>query len=142
MSGPDHMSAAEYQEFIRQGGSAARSTSRKGEKTQSWHEFDQWLQTIGVEVVREHRFHPDRMWRFDWFVVGRKVAFEYDGLFAGRDRDQGTASHASVAGILRDAEKINAAQELGIRVFRVNAKTIQDGSAFELAWRVLSRQDG
>ena len=51
----------------------------------------------------------------------------------------GQASHASIGGILRDSEKINEAQVLGWKVFRVNAKTIQNGEAFTLADRVLSQ---
>ena len=103
--------------------------------TKSWAQFDQYLLLGGFgPVEHEHRFHPTRKWRFDWALPDRRIAFEYDGVMSGQ------ASHASIAGILRDAEKINEAQVLGWRVFRVNAKSIQDGSAFTLADRVL-RED-
>lgn len=109
--------------------------------TKSWEAFDDFLCLSGFGAVEhEHRFHPTRKWRFDWALPERMIAFEYDGLFGGKKGKDGTASHGSVGGILRDVEKINEAQVLGWKVFRVNAKTIQNGQAFTLADRVLSHE--
>lgn len=102
--------------------------------TKAWDQFDQYLCLGGFGVVEhEHRFHPTRKWRFDWAIPEQSIAFEYDGIMGGQ------ASHASIAGILRDSEKINEAQRLGWDVYRVNAKSIGDGSAFTLADAVLRR---
>lgn len=79
----------------------------------------------------ELRFHPSRRWRFDYAWPAGKIAVEYDGIMFG------DASHSSLAGILRDAEKCNEAQAMGWRVFRANAKTVKDGSFFALIDAVL-----
>lgn len=137
MTGPDQMSASEYRALV--AGDRTRTGRKKGGTTKSREAMQQFLEHGGFgPVVSEHLFHPHRKWRMDWFLPDHNVGVEYDGLFGGKDRDQGTTSHGSVAGILRDSEKINEAQAMGIRVFRVNAKSIQDGSAFELLSRVLS----
>lgn len=102
----------------------------------SWVMFDEYLTLGGFgRVEREFRFHPTRRWRFDWYLPEQGehgIAFEYDGLMSGH------ASHASIGGILRDSEKINESLAMGIPVYRVNAKFIQDGRAFSLAERVLT----
>lgn len=143
------MSAAEYLRMVGSnadtvpGASGPARKPRKG-PTKSWLQFDAFL-TRGRfgEVIHEHRFHEKRRWRFDWFLPCQGesgIAFEYDGLFGGRSGREATTSHGSVAGILRDSEKINAAQAMGIPVYRVNARSIQDGSAFTLAASVLREQ--
>lgn len=107
--------------------------------TKSKDQFDTYLCFGGFgEIVHEHRFHPVRKWRFDWFLPDQGacgIAFEYDGLM------RGDPSHTSVTKVLRDSDKINEAQAMGIPVYRVNAKTIQNGEAFTLADRVLRRID-
>ena len=103
--------------------------------TKSWHAFDEYLCLGGFgPVEHEYHFHPTRKWRFDWALPERMIAFEYDGLMSGQ------ASHASIGGILRDTDKINEAQRLGWDVYRVNAKTIQNGVAFTLAAAVLEEE--
>ena len=83
------------------------------------------------KLVREHKFHPTRRWRFDFCWPEAKIAVEYDGIMFGH------ASHSSLGGILRDAEKINEAQRLGWRIFRANAKNVKDGTFFTLIDQVL-----
>lgn len=98
--------------------------------------FDEFLERGGYgRVEREARFHPTRRWRFDWYLPDQRppVAFEYDGLMR-HGENQG---HTSIGAVLRDVDKINEAQAMGIRVFRVNARTIWNGEAFDLARRVL-----
>lgn len=149
MTDRHEMSAAEYIRMVGSnadtvpGGSGRARKQTKG-PTKSWLQFDQYLRAGGFGAVEhEHRFHATRRWRFDWFLPDQGahgVAFEYDGLFGGRSGAEGTTSHGSVSGILRDSEKINAAQQMGIPVYRVNARSIQDGSAFTLAASVLRKQ--
>jgi very-short-patch-repair endonuclease len=86
-------------------------------------------------LEREYRFHPVRKWRADYYLADQvpPVIVEYDGLMH-HGSNQG---HASISGILRDSEKINAATAMGIRVYRANAKSIGDGSFFRLMDDVL-----
>jgi hypothetical protein len=86
-------------------------------------------------VEREAIVWPGRKFRADWFLPDQPapVIVEYDGLMFGG------ASHASIANILRDAEKSNLAQAEGMKFYRVNAKTIQSGDAFTFLDRVLVR---
>lgn len=88
------------------------------------------------EVLTEHVWHPTRKWRADYFLPqqGQQgTIIEYDGLMH-HGKNQG---HASISGILRDSEKANEAQAMGIPMYRVNAKTIESGEAFTLLDRVL-----
>lgn len=93
---------------------------------------------LGLVLEREFVFHPRRKWRFDFCFPEIMLAVEYDGLMSG------DASHASVGGILRDAEKANEAQLLGWMVIRMNAKTIHDrtGAGFLTIERALDRALG
>lgn len=88
-------------------------------------------------VEREVRCWPGRRFRADWFLVDQQpqVIVEYDGMMRG-------SAHASVTGALRDSEKSNLAQTLGYRFYRVNARTVHDGSAFTFLESVLRRIDG
>lgn len=63
--------------------------------------------------VYEHKFHPERKWRFDFAWPEQKVALEVQGgLFVG-------GRHARGAGIARDMEKASAAASLGWRLLLV-----------------------
>lgn len=69
-------------------------------------------ETRGLPVfVREHRFHPTRLWRFDVAFPEQRVAVEIDGR--GR--------HQTVDGVRKDCEKLNEAARLGWRVLRFPA---------------------
>lgn len=63
--------------------------------------------TLGIEVVREHRFHTTRKWRFDYAVLKYKVAIEIDGGVWAYGR------HNRAAGYIADMEKFNAAAASG-----------------------------
>jgi len=70
------------------------------------------VHNIQPYFVREHRFHPERRWRFDFADVQNKIAVEIDGgAFSG-------GRHTRGGGFVADCEKINAAIVLGWRVFR------------------------
>ena len=62
--------------------------------------------------VTEHRFHPERKWRFDLAWVPQKVALEVEGgaWTGGR--------HTRGAGFIKDMEKYNEANALGWSVLR------------------------
>lgn len=63
------------------------------------------------DLVREHRFHPTRLWRLDFAFPSVKLGVEIDGR--GR--------HQTVAGVRADCEKMNEAIRLGWRVMRFPA---------------------
>jgi very-short-patch-repair endonuclease len=67
-------------------------------------------------MVREHRFHPKRKWRFDFAFPAIKLAVELDGR--GR--------HQTVKGVRDDYEKLRAAVMAGWRVLHYPATDIAD----------------
>ena len=69
-------------------------------------------QHLGAEVVAEHRFHPTRMWRFDYAIPEHRIAIEIDGgvWIEGR--------HNRPKGYIADLDKFNNAAALGWRVLK------------------------
>lgn len=97
------------------------NTEPKGKR-----DFAEWLRRVSpVEIVAEYQFHPTRRWAADWCAPDARLIFEYDGV----------SDHATIKGMLRDAEKGNEAQLLGFLFLRVNAGSCADGSAYEMAER-------
>ena len=80
----------------------------------------------------EHRFHPERKWRFDACWPDRKVALEVDGAIWIQGR------HSRGGGMEKDNEKLNAAQILGWRVFRYSTGQVRKGLALADLRAVLS----
>jgi hypothetical protein len=62
----------------------------------------------------EHRFHPDRKWRFDFAWPEHRVALEVEGGVWVR----GGGRHNRGSGYLRDMAKYNEAARLGWVVVR------------------------
>lgn len=72
----------------------------------------------GVKFEKEYVFHPKRKWRFDFALVERKIAIEYEGgVFGG-----GKSRHTTGKGYTNDAEKYREAAKLGWRVLRYTSK--------------------
>ena len=69
-------------------------------------------QELGVEVVREYRFHPKRRWRFDYAIPAHKVALEVEGGVWTQGR------HTRSKGFLKDMEKYNMAALMGWKLLR------------------------
>ena len=67
----------------------------------------------GIEIVKEHRFHPVRRWRFDYAIPDRKIAVEVDGAVWVGGR------HNRPAGYVADLEKLNTAASMGWLVLRI-----------------------
>lgn len=101
----------------------------------------QWKHLAGRDApdpVRQFAFHGERKWRFDYAWPNHKVAVECEGgVFVPIAK--GVGGHTSIAGILRDVEKYNAAAELGWAVLRVTAKELKRSPVqfVELVRRVL-----
>lgn len=74
---------------------------------------------------REHGFHTTRRWRFDFAWPAHKIAVEVDG---GQWLARGGRHNTDA-----DREKMNAAAELGWRVFRYSVDMLtKDGEACAL----------
>lgn len=66
----------------------------------------------GRKIVKEHRFHPERKWRFDYAIPDLKIAVEVDGAVWTCGR------HNRAAGYIADMEKLNTAASMGWLVLR------------------------
>jgi very-short-patch-repair endonuclease len=86
--------------------------------------------------VSEHKFHPERKWRFDLAYVDKLLAIEIEGGIWNMGR------HVRPSGFINDIEKYNAATLLGWRVLRFDPKKIQNGDAVALLNQVLSKGNG
>ena len=116
-----------------------------GEALLAWQ-----LTQAGIPFRREHRFHPERQWRFDFALGGtfmhdpqyqqdvvwepEKIAVEVQGgtWIGGR--------HTSGAGYERDAEKFNEAAIIGWRILFVTPAMVEDGRALQVIERALGRK--
>jgi hypothetical protein len=102
-------SADGYQQPVK----AAVVWPKAGSKLEA--KFDQlWALVGGQPLEAEYKFHPTRRWRFDRCHVGAMVAVEI----------QGNGRHTSYNGYRHDREKMNAAIELGWKVFELTGDQI------------------
>ncbi len=71
-----------------------------------------------AEVVSEYRFHPTRMWRFDYALPFFRIAIEVEGGVWTRGR------HTRPKGFLGDVEKYNTAATMGWHVLRATPESL------------------
>jgi very-short-patch-repair endonuclease len=74
--------------------------------------FTLMLEEEGIEVEREYKFYPVRLWRFDYAIPKLKIAIECDGGVWNYGR------HVRPTGYIKDMKKFNAAAELGWLVLK------------------------
>lgn len=76
-------------------------------------------------ATAEYRFHPVRLWRFDYALPSYRVAIEVEGgvWTAGR--------HIRPQGFLGDVEKYNAAATLGWRILRTTPQDMLSSAFVE-----------
>lgn len=86
-----------------------------------------WEIIGGPALVQEYRFHPDRLWRFDFAHPDTKTAIEVEGGMWGQGR------HNRPQGYAEDCEKYNAAILHGWNVFRLTGDMIQPAALEEIA---------
>lgn len=72
-----------------------------------------WCNERCLQLEEEYRFHPERKFRFDWYIPALKIGIEYNGLFSAKSR------HTTPSGYTGDMDKLNSAQALGYRVIQV-----------------------
>lgn len=103
--------------------------ARKG-KLQPVPQTDAFTQLVkselGLHCVKEFRFHPVRLWRFDYAIPDHKVAIEIDGGLWTYGR------HNRASGYIADMEKMNAAASLGWIVLKFTPQGQYSRSTFEL----------
>lgn len=75
-----------------------------------------WANEHSLMLEKEHRFCPERKWRFDYAIPSVKIAVEYEGGIFMAKSGHNTAKHYT-----KDTEKYNKATVLGWRVIRVTA---------------------
>jgi hypothetical protein len=91
------------------------------------------------EPATETRFDPVRRWRADYLWRDARVILEVDGGIYRGGHDPGTATggHSSIAGIVRDMDKANAAQLAGYLYLRTTPAHVARGDVVDLLRRAL-----
>lgn len=111
---------------------------RRTDANQSEHEerFALHARASGLllGMLREYRFCPPRMWRFDFAWPERKLAVEIEGGTWSGGR------HTRGSGFAADCSKYNAATMMGWRVLRYPAERVRDGTAVAQVASMLRRE--
>jgi hypothetical protein len=94
------------------------NNSKWGSKIKGWIYLNLqfWCDSNGLELKTEHRFHPERKWRFDFAIPEVKIAIEYEGLMSEKSR------HTTIKGFTGDTEKYNEAAAQRWKVMRYTAR--------------------
>ena len=92
------------------------------------------FQALGVDIVREYRFHETRKWRWDWALPAIKVCFEYQGLNFGHG---GASGHQTIKGIVGENHKYSEGSIAGWCIILVNAVSVESGLAHDLIRRAI-----
>jgi len=90
---------------------------------------------LGIKFDKEFRFHPKRLWRFDYANEHYKIAIEVEGgvWTAGR--------HTRGKGFLGDVEKYNEATAMGWRVFRTTPDALITSNTLNLIKRAIMKEN-
>jgi len=89
------------------------------------------FRNAGIEYDYDHKFAPDRRWKFDFLLAGG-VVLEVEGAVWAKGR------HTRGSGFVKDLEKYNTATMMGFRLFRVTTEDAENGSALKLAKEALN----
>jgi len=81
---------------------------------------------LKLELIKEHKFHPQRRWRFDYAILEHKIAIEVEGGVWTKGR------HTRGSGFVKDMEKYNAAAVLGWTLIRVTPSNLVKKSTADL----------
>lgn len=93
-------------------------------------QFEKILYLFG-DYEKEYKFHPKRRWKFDYYFPDKYVAIEVEGGIFNKK------AHGSITGILRDIEKYNEAQILGIKVIRIPTHRLYKSETLDLITRAI-----
>jgi len=101
------------------------------------------LTACGIEVEREHKFHPTRQWRFDFAIPEKMLAIEVEGItFYGKNKNGSMklGRHQTGKGIEGDLEKYDEAMRLGWNVYRCSQSMVKKGIALQTIEILLSQE--
>lgn len=87
---------------------------------------------LKVECVKELRFHPKRMWRFDYAIPEHRIAIEVEGgVWTG-------GRHTRPKGFLGDIEKYNTATVMGWRLLRTTPEELVSKKTIDMIKTIIS----
>lgn len=86
---------------------------------------------LKVDIVKEHRFHPVRRFRFDYAILEHKIAIEQEGGIWTNGR------HVRGAGYKRDMEKYSLAAVEGWIVIRRTPQELATMETLDLIRRAI-----
>lgn len=96
-----------------------------------------WCRRHGFTVpVTEHRFHPDRFWRFDLCWPDDMVAIELQGGIW----QKGGGGHTRGKHYQDDCEKYSEAAILGWRLIQATFEQLESGKLFEWIERMFPEE--
>ena len=84
--------------------------------------LEKHMRELGLDFVKEYRFHPTRKWRFD-FLWKPDVAIEIEGGIFTQGR------HSRGAGMQKDMDKYNQAMMMMYKVLRFSTTDVLRGRA-------------
>ena len=99
----------------------------KGEKVPNEFEakLARELKALKIDFEQEFYFHPDRKWRADFHLIGKKILVEVEGgIWSG-------GRHTRGKGYIGDMEKYNAAVMSGYQVIRFSTDQVKSGHAIQ-----------
>ncbi|WP_180072599.1 DUF559 domain-containing protein [Acinetobacter sp. YH12200] len=122
-------SIAEYKKMVKATKPKGRSKRPKvkGEKVQSEGEVKlaTALKALKIDFEQEFKFHPERKWKADFHLVGKKILVEVEGgIWSG-------GRHTRGKGYIGDMEKYNAATMMGFQVIRFSTDQVKSGLAIQ-----------
>ena len=87
--------------------------------------LSQHLKELNIHHTPEHKFHPSRKWRVDFYLPDLNTMLEIEGAVwvAGR--------HTRGSGFVKDMEKYNAIAQAGYRLLRFATEDVMRGRAKE-----------
>lgn len=82
--------------------------------------------------MKEMRFHPKRMWRFDYAIPEHMIAIEVEGgVWTG-------GRHTRPKGFLGDIEKYNTATVMGWRLLRTTPEELVSKKTVDMIKTIIS----
>lgn len=83
------------------------------------------LRVLKIRFEQEYKFHPQRKWRADFHIMGKKILVEVEGgVWSG-------GRHTRGKGYIGDMEKYNAAVVMGYQVLRFSTDQVKSGLAVQ-----------
>lgn len=95
------------------------------------------LRSLGLEPVREYKFHPIRNWRFDFAFPDARIAIEIEG---GTHANWYRSRHVSASGYAEDCDKYNEASLAGWTLLRFTSHQVGTRKSIRQVTRALAQR--